>query len=98
MSRILRKGKHISKQNLLRRVMGPSKRAVYIKFIGIEPNSKAILYRSGDQYHFVLEIIPRGLTKAKKSWPSQKPIGDVTDIVSGDDLRLDVTRTVEITE
>ena len=98
MSRITRKGKPVSKQNLLRRVMGPAKRPVYIKFIGIEPKSKAILYRSGDQYHFVLEIIPRGLTKSKKSWPSEKPLGDVTDIMSCDNLQLDVYRTVEITE
>lgn len=97
MSRITRKGKPVSKQNLLRRVMGPAKRPVYIKFIGLGA-SKALLYRSGDQYHFVLEVVPTGLSKRKKSWPSEKPLGDVTDIMSGDNLQLDVYRTVEITE
>ena len=96
-SRITRKGQHISKENLLRRVMGPTTRAVHIKFLGIR-GTKALLYRSGDQYHFVLEILPRNYLTKEKTWPSEKPTGDVTDIYSGDELKLDVTRMIEISD
>ena len=83
-------GKRISKQELIKRLVGTKSEYDHIELIGLD---NILFYRTG-KYDFVLEQGVKGLTK--KQATSRKAIGDVCKIKTGDTIDLDLIRNITI--